>query len=260
MGLFGGILGGVIGATFAGPWGAAIGAVIGYNVHGAGKPSQKEIEEAEAMSARAHQAVLTHIFRALAKIAKSDGVVSQEEAAMVSELLREFCGDDAALRSQMKAEFDRAKSSGPAFGDEVRSLAALLTDEAKNSVLEMFCTLARVDGRVSAVEIALLREAEAILDRHGFVDRFFNASGSGNSHRPESASDDFPLNECYRILGIAPEASDAEVKKAWRQKTLEFHPDRVMGKGLSESFIEFADVQMKKVNRAYETIRKARGL
>ena len=250
MGLLGGILGGVLGAAFAGVWGAAIGAFIGYNVGDGSSPA------ANTASGRAD--VLAPLFRALAKIAKSDGVVSPSEAAFVSELLREFGGGDAALRAKLKREFDEAKTSGVPFGEEVRILNASLPADAKRTVLEIFCTLARADGRLADTEAKLLREAETIFGLPGFVDAFFDASREKSDSRTTSASGSISLHECYEILGIPSSASDAEVKKAWRQKTLEFHPDKLMGKGLSESFIEFADAQMKKINLAYETIKKSR--
>ena len=66
------------------------------------------------------------------------------------------------------------------------------------------------------------------------------------------------LDECYKVLGVLPTATDQEVKKAWRQKALEFHPDKVQGTGLSESFVKYATEQMQKVNEAYDKICKAR--
>ena len=37
-------------------------------------------------------------------------------------------------------------------------------------------------------------------------------------------------------------------------------PDKVIGKGLSASFIEQAKMQMQKINNAYEAICKSRGI
>ena len=62
------------------------------------------------------------------------------------------------------------------------------------------------------------------------------------------------------MLGLTPDATDAEVKKAYRSKVMEFHPDKIVSKGLPEEFLKFAEEKFKQVNEAYETIKKSRGL
>ena len=59
------------------------------------------------------------------------------------------------------------------------------------------------------------------------------------------------LGDYYAVLGVAREASDAEVKAAFRKLAHEFHPDRV---GDDASKIE----RFKAVREAYETLADAR--
>lgn len=60
----------------------------------------------------------------------------------------------------------------------------------------------------------------------------------------------------YSILGCSPGDSLIDIKKAYRKKMSEFHPDKISGKGLSESFMKFAEEESKKINEAYEEIVK----
>jgi len=55
------------------------------------------------------------------------------------------------------------------------------------------------------------------------------------------------LNECYEILGIKPGASEEEIKKAYRRKSLIYHPDR------NNNSIESTEM-FKKINAAYDKI------
>ena len=55
------------------------------------------------------------------------------------------------------------------------------------------------------------------------------------------------LDECYEILGIKSGATEEEIKKAYRRKSLTHHPDR--NNNSSESTELF-----KKINEAYEII------
>lgn len=62
----------------------------------------------------------------------------------------------------------------------------------------------------------------------------------------------------YKILEIGPEASDDEVKKAYRRMAMKYHPDKVSY--LGEDFKKVANEKFKKVKEAYEAIKKERGL
>lgn len=50
----------------------------------------------------------------------------------------------------------------------------------------------------------------------------------------------------YKLLGISRDATHKEVKKAYRQKSLEFHPDKNKAEGAADKFAE--------INRAYEVL------
>ena len=244
MSFFGGALGGVLGGLLAGPWGAVLGAVIGYNISG----SDKKVAD--------NDKIMLHLFAAMGCLSKSDGMVSQSEADFVSALIREFGKNDADKRKRFKEAFNRGKDAD--FLHEISALRAL-DMSPRRAVLEILCSLARVDGKITSAEKELLLAAENCLNLRGFCDAFFNsADGGSDYHRQETAVASDELSEAYRTLGCTPSDSDAAVKKAWHKKTKEFHPDLIAGKGLSESFIEFADSQMKKINLAYETIMKSR--
>ena len=56
----------------------------------------------------------------------------------------------------------------------------------------------------------------------------------------------------YQILGVDPESAAQEIRAAYRRKALDLHPDRLSH--LSEAVRRSAEEEMKKVNRAYETL------
>ena len=62
----------------------------------------------------------------------------------------------------------------------------------------------------------------------------------------------------YKILEVSPEASDSEVKKAYRKMAAKFHPDKVHHLGVE--FQKMAEEKFKSVNDAYQQIKKERGM
>jgi DnaJ like chaperone protein len=65
-------------------------------------------------------------------------------------------------------------------------------------------------------------------------------------------------NSSYKILEIEPSATDDELKRAYRKMALKYHPDKVSH--LGEDFQKTADDKFKKVNEAYEKIKKERNI
>ena len=64
----------------------------------------------------------------------------------------------------------------------------------------------------------------------------------------------------YEVLGVARDATDAEVKKTYRQLIRENHPDKLMAQGLPQEFIDLANEKMAHINAAYDRIEKERKL
>ena len=59
----------------------------------------------------------------------------------------------------------------------------------------------------------------------------------------------------YEVLGVSPDASDDEIKKAYRALVRKYHPDKYRDSDLAD----LANEKMKEINAAYEEIQKMRG-
>ena len=68
-----------------------------------------------------------------------------------------------------------------------------------------------------------------------------------------------PSNDSnYRILEIEPNATDEEVKKAYRKMAIKYHPDKVAT--LGEDVQKAAEEKFKAISQAYEAICRERGI
>ena len=276
MGLGGAVIGGIIGGIFGGGRGAAAGAFIGHIIGDSiGRFNSKNDEDdassvdprkfAES-SERLELEMWETLFRAFGKLAKSDGVVSREEADLVGAFLRQT-GLDSPMRKQLIAAFNDGKKSDKPFRTLLRAVANSFMRDDYPRLMTVFGDIVLADGKIDERELAMLREAEAVLEQPGFVDRWLkNVRGGEQRTRRERRQDPPPKTEyadnlswAYQQLGLSPKCSDDDVKKAWRNKAKEYHPDLLRGKGVEESVIRLAEEQMRRVNAAYEEIKKVRG-
>ena len=62
------------------------------------------------------------------------------------------------------------------------------------------------------------------------------------------------MKDPYSILGVSPNASPDEVKKAYRELARKYHPDNYQNNPLAD----LAEEKMKEINEAYDAITKGR--
>ena len=65
------------------------------------------------------------------------------------------------------------------------------------------------------------------------------------------------VNSDYKILGVTANASNEEIKKAYRKMAIAHHPDKVASMG--EEYQKGAKEKFLKIQEAYENIKKSRG-
>lgn len=251
MGWVGVLTGGALGGMLGGPWGVALGALIGHWADNKlGAQSQGAASAAEERQAL----FVVAIFSCLAKLAKADGVVDRSEAAYIRTFIdRNFA---AVEREAIRKIFNAARDNDVPFQCYVDRMAEAAPDQALlQQFLGVLCELAMANGTLDPREMEILRYAERRFGFPGYVDAFFG-SGPGQ----DSASPPASLEAYYEVLGCSPSATDQELKSAWRKKCAEFHPDKIQAKGLPPEFVEFAKNEMQRINRAYDELKKARGI
>ena len=58
----------------------------------------------------------------------------------------------------------------------------------------------------------------------------------------------------YKVLGVTPQTSDDDVKRAYRELARKYHPDNYVNNPLAD----LAEARMKEINEAYDTIMSER--
>jgi len=80
----------------------------------------------------------------------------------------------------------------------------------------------------------------------------FSSQGSAN------AVDKRNLETAFAILNIAQNASNDDIKQAYRRLTSRHHPDKLVAKGMPEEVLKMAEVRTREIRKAYDHIRAVR--
>jgi len=263
MGWWGKIVGGAFGFALGGPLGAVLGAALGHNLdRGLGKFTVLEGGLGQASNERVQMAFFTATFAVMGHIAKADGTVSADEIDMANQVM-----------ARMNLTDDQRKLARELFNqgrDDTFPLEEVLAQfrqecHRRTTLLRMFMEIqisaAHADGDYSRSERDLLHRVCAGIgfSDHEFahleamVKAHFDPHSAAGSSRPSVA-------DAYRVLDVARDASDAEVKKAYRRLMNQHHPDKLVAKGLPEEMMKLAAEKTHEIKQAYDAIKDQRGM
>jgi len=273
--MIGKVLGGIIGAVIAGPWGAVAGAVIGH-IHLDSGSSNSPLPEAESADFRESRLLfLEFLCQASAKIARSKGFIDKND---ITELEKLFVELKLSPETRTKAIAYFKSSTNNYSLEKIISVFALQfpTKEMRLIMFNVLLRISLADGSMSKEELLQLEKVIEILKldskllnefrssyssgTRGYsyqessqnYQRYTGSQGSQSSYRgysSEHATD-------YAILGIEPNATLDEIKKAYRAKCKELHPDILRSKGIGDYAMKIIEEELRRINEAYSRLTK----
>lgn len=243
-------IGGGLGWAFGGPIGGILGFAIGAVMDHMQGP-QAEGPTAQGQGQRMHTGATTGGDLAMslvvltAAMMKADGRVTQRELDHVRRFFAQQFGAQRAgqllilLRDALKREIP--------VNDVVAQIRHNMPHPVRLQLVHYLLGLANSDGQIHRAEFELLNQ---IAYGMGISDKDLGSlSAMFRTSDPSAA---------YQVLEIQRSATDDEVKKAYRRMAMKFHPDKVAQ--LGEEVQKAANEKFKKVQEAYETIQKERGM
>ena len=240
MSLIGGLVGGMIGFTFLGPLGALIGSVVGSRMGG------NSVRRKNPNNFDHQVAFFAALFACLAKIAKADGQVTKEEINKIEDFITQKFNLDGEQRNFAINIFQKAKDDNVSFDAYAKQLASLLK-RSPNSLMifyELLFELAMADGELHPNEEKLLKRVPRIF---GFNDGLYNKLFQKYGMKTQNF---------YEVLGVSKQMNFDEIRKIYLKKRREFHPDKLISKGLPEELIEKAKEKFIEIQEAYEELEK----
>ena len=179
-----------------------------------------------------------------AKMAKADGLVTKDEVAAFRQVFHIAKRDEA----QAARVFNLARQDVSGYEAYAATVAAMFKDEmpVMENLVEGLFHIAMADGQYHPAENDFV---------HNVAKRFEIEDGAFRAMRTRFVPDAPP--DAYDVLGVTPDTPLEEVRKIWRQKIRETHPDILISKGLPEEAITMATKKMIAVNQAWEEIYDA---
>ncbi len=238
MGKFGKWIAGGLGFAFFGPLGGVLGFALGAILENQ-DPSARASGYSAGTTTGGFAASLLVL---VAAVMKADGKVMRSELDFVKSYFRQNFGDESATEA-LKMLRDIIKQDIPVNAVS-QQISRHLDYSSRLQLLHFLYGVSRSDGRVAHKELEMIK----VIGLNMGLD----------AKDIESISSMFSesLEDAYKVLEISSDASDEEIKKAYRKMAMKYHPDKVSH--LGDDFKEAAKKKFQKVNEAYERIKKDR--
>jgi len=179
-----------------------------------------------------------------AAVMKADGKVMKSELDYVKAFFTRQFGDRKAqeqmlvLRELLKQPFDLASVCN--------QIRVNMPHPMRLQMLHYLFGIAAADDTIAAGELKIIEEIARLLRI---------STKDYESIRAMFGADE---ESAYKVLEIDQNATDADVKKAYRKMALKYHPDK-LGE-LGPEVEKAAREKFNKVQEAYELVKKQRGI
>lgn len=264
MAWWGKLLGGTFGFMLGGPLGAVLGAALGHQVDAA-LGNRAGVRYRIGDQERVQAAFFTATFSIMGHVAKADGRVSEDEISLAQVVMAQL-GLSPDQRSAAIKLFNTGKQPDFPLDDVLDQFRREC--HHRHTVVQMFLEIqlhaAFADRQLDPAESRMLLY---IFERLGFAREEFErliAMVRGAQHYHDHYAGAEPgvtapsLADAYAVFGVPENATEQEVKKAYRRLMSQHHPDKLVAKGLPEEMVVIAKEKVQEINRAHDQIREAR--
>ncbi len=202
------------------------------------------------------------LFATLGRLAKIDGLVTREEVAYASSVMK-LLGLTPRQRQEAIDYFELGKQSDTDVLLFVEKMAASVGRRSilSQHLLKILFRLVFVKGCMRLKEKLLLRDVAELL---GFTRAEFlevcASFGSNNEGGEKHFSFSSPptgsslLSNAYRVLQLDPNADDGEIRRAYLRLMSRYHPDKLVRDNLSEEAMRMAQEKSSDIREAYEAL------
>ncbi len=236
-------IGAGLGFLFGGPFGAILGSITGDFFD---KATLKQIPTGGPSSSQERSFnFVTHLVGILVSIARADGHVSRQEINVIERAFVSFGfkGEDLGFIRKLINQTSRVDLDLRAVCYEFKQYSSY---EEKLSLLRIIYLVAFADKELHHNEERMINDIIGLIEIDADDAFEIRAEFCSNSDKN------------YQILNVTRSSSVEDVKKSYRHLSKQYHPDRVSH--LGDEFAKLASDKFQIINKAYEEVKKEKGL
>ncbi len=221
-----------------------IGAIFGFAIGSMIERSTTDVMLSENNGQTRGGDLIASLLVLTAALMKADGKVLKSELNFVKNFLVQQFGEEAAKEHLQTLKLILDKNIP--VNEVAQQVGRYMDYSSKLQLVHYLWGIASADADIDESEVILIEE----ICYHMGINK-----ADSDSVKAMFVKD---AESAYKILEISPDATDEEVKKAYRNMAVKYHPDKVSH--LGDEFKKSAEEKFSKVNHAYDEVKKSRGI
>ncbi len=222
---------------------AVIVAFVGFSYY-----IRRQISKYEQSQTESHNKFVFLLVNILIKIAQLDGTVSKEEMHTITNFFRYNLNYTQNQLYWVRDLIKEALETEYSLDSLIEEFRRGFVYEPRLILLELIYQVVFTNAKVSDAELELLQNIAEHLeifpyDQHAIRDKYIGQLRKAVSEEVRY----------FEVLGLQPGAGFDQIKSAYRQLSMKYHPDKV--NHLGEEFRRVAEEKMKEINAAYNYLK-----
>lgn len=261
---WGKVIGTLIGLLMRNPWAAAAGFILGHQFDRGFADRFRAFEKQGNDLPRVSEDFVKALFQAMGHLAKVDGRVSEAEIRAARRVMHRLSLSPALVRRAI-GWFDSGKEPGFQLLQTMREVRRKSARNANDRLtfvrllLEVVLSKDSLKKEERALIWSICTELQIGRVELAQLEAMLRAQ-KGFKHSPAGNADANRVRNAYAALGVSPDASNTEVKTAYRRLMNKNHPDKLSASNPDAAVLAEAQRRTREVRSAYEMLKARRSI
>ena len=238
--------------------------LVGYQFYKGFRSSRNAFDKQGGAISGVSDGFVRALFSCMGHLAKSDGRVSEDEIRAARLIMHRLSLSPAQVRRAIHW-FDDGKRRGFPLVQTVREARRVSARSAAKRtlflrlLLEVVLAKPRLRKPERAMIWTICKELGIGRVELAQLEAMIRAQ-KGFKKSPEGSADAARVREAYQTLGVGPDSSNDDIKKAYRRLMNRNHPDKIAGSNPDAAVVAEAERRTREVRGAYEMLKARRSI